>query len=177
MARADAVDADAAAAILTDRAPLHGEVARELDDGRLGRVVHGREQALVGDQAAHARDQADAAVALVLEHLARRRRRRHHHPRVVHRQHLGHVFLCVLHRRRQLLNPRCGDHAVQPLVLAGYLADRVVESSHVNNVLLPVLQRPAPMVGSPQRLVVILMGVLVLVKTVDYVSLISMPII
>lgn len=103
MARADTIDTDASSAVLTDRAPLHGEAARQLDDGRLGRVVHGREQALVGNQPAHARDQADAAVAFVLEHLSRCRRRRHHHPRVVHRYHLCDVPLRVLHGWRELL--------------------------------------------------------------------------
>ena len=42
VAGADAVDADAALAAAADGTPLHREVSRELDDGGLGRVVHGR---------------------------------------------------------------------------------------------------------------------------------------
>lgn len=39
--RADAVDADAAAAVLADGAPFHGQVPGKLDDGGLGRIVDG----------------------------------------------------------------------------------------------------------------------------------------
>ncbi len=169
VAGADAVDADAAGPVRPDRAPLHRQAARQLQDGGLGRVVDGREQALVGDEAAHAGDEAHAAVALVLEHLARRRRRRHHHARVVDRQHPGHVRLGVLHGGRDLLDPGRGDHAVEPLVLAGDVSDRPVQGRHVHDVLLPVPQRPSPSVSPPQRLAVVLMGFLLAVETVDYI--------
>ena len=167
VAGADAVDADATGAVGADGSPLHREAARELDDGGLGRVVHGREQPFIRDQPAHARDHADAAVALVPEHLLRRRLRRHHHPRVVDRHHLRRVLVAVLHRRRQLLDPCRRDQPVQPLVPVRDLRDRLVQVLRVLDILLDVVQRPAPPVRPAQRLVVVIVGSFFAVKTVD----------
>lgn len=144
MAGADAVDAHAAGAVLADGAPLHGEVARELDDGGLGRVVRGRQQALVGDEAGHAGDEADAAARAEAEHLARDRARRHEDARVVDRHHVRGVLGRVLGRRRDLLDPRRRDGAVEALVLVRDRGDQLVQVPRVLDVLLPVVQRPAP---------------------------------
>lgn len=140
VARADAVDADAAGAVRADGAPLHGEVAGELLDGSLGRVVDRGDEALVGDGAGDAGDEDHAAAALVAEHLARGRRGRHEHALEVDVHHARHVLGLVLRGRGDLLDAGGGHDAVEPAVLFGDQLDLLVEAVHVAHILLPVVE-------------------------------------
>lgn len=49
--------------------PFHRQVPAELDDSRLGGVVHGRGHALVGNKPGHASNEQNGALLLVVEHL------------------------------------------------------------------------------------------------------------
>ena len=138
MSRAQTVDPNPTRAVLPQGSPLHGEVPRQLDQGRLGRVVHGAEEALVGDGAGHARDEADAAVALVLEHLACRGRGGHENGRVVDLHHAAGVLDRVLEGGRDLLDGRGGDGAVEAPVLARNLVNDGLEIGCVGHIDLAV---------------------------------------
>lgn len=144
VAGTEAVDADAACAVGTQGTPFHGEVARELDDGGLGRVVDRAEQALVGDGAGHAGDEADAAVAAVAEHVAGCRSSCHEDGRVVDVHHTPRVLGRVLEGGRDLLDGCGRDGSMETLVLAGDLVDHSVEALSVGHIDLAVGQRAAP---------------------------------
>lgn len=49
--------------------PFHRQVPAELDNSRLGGVVHGRGHALVRNKPGHAGNKKDGALLLVVEHL------------------------------------------------------------------------------------------------------------
>lgn len=65
MAGAQAVHTD------TVTAPFHGKGSGQLDHSCLGGVVDGRSHALVGNQTAHASNEKDRTLLLVVEHLPR----------------------------------------------------------------------------------------------------------
>ena len=137
MAWAEAVDADVGA-------PLHGQVAGQLDQRRFGGVVDGAYEALVGDEPGHARYEAHAAAALVLEHGAGGRRCRHEHAREVNVHHLAGIFYRVLHRWSHLLDPRSRDETVETVVLVCYGLDDIVEVLRAADIYLAILQGAAP---------------------------------
>lgn len=99
--------------------PLHGQVPTQLDNGCFRGVVHRRDQAFVGDEAAHAGDEHHRARAFVLPHPARDRRGGHEYARVVDFDHAVHVGDGVFGGRTYLLDAGRGDQAVEALVLGG----------------------------------------------------------
>ena len=105
MARAQRIDSDPAAVVVPGPALLHGQIARELDECGFGRVVHGANEALVGDGAAHGRDEHDRAAGFEAQHLARRGGGGHEDACVVGRKHLRGVGDCVVDYRAGFLYP------------------------------------------------------------------------
>jgi len=105
MARTQRIDPDPAAAVVPDPALLHGQVARELDNCGFGRVVHGADEALVGDEAAHGRDEHDRAAGFEAQHLACRGGGGHEDACVVGREHPCGVGDCVVDFRAGFLYP------------------------------------------------------------------------
>jgi hypothetical protein len=81
---------------------------RELDECGFGRVVHGADEALVGDEAAHGRDEHDRTAGFEAEHLARRGGGGHEDACAVGREHFRGVGDRVVDCRAGFLYPgRC----------------------------------------------------------------------
>jgi hypothetical protein len=84
--------------------PFHGKVLGELDYRCLGGIVHGRNEAPVGDGTAHGRDKTHRALDLVLMHLTCAGACRKEDACVVDQHHLRNICRRVVQRRCDLLN-------------------------------------------------------------------------
>lgn len=123
--------------------PLHRQGPRELDHSRLGRVVHGRGHALVGDEPAHACNEQDGPFPLVLEHLARGCGRGVEDAVVVDLHDFVQGRLGMFQGALQVVDACGGDEAVQPLIAGGDFGEDVVDLGFVAHVDASVFQSAA----------------------------------
>lgn len=123
--------------------PFHRQRPRKLDDSRLGRVVHGRGHALVGDEPAHARNEQYRPLPLVIEHLARCGGGRVEDAVVVDLHDFVQGRLRVFEGALQVVDACGGDQAVQPLILRGDFREDVVDLWCVAHVDASVFQGAA----------------------------------
>lgn len=134
MAGAQAVHAD------TVTAPFHSEGSGQLDHSRLGGIVDGRGHSLVGNQTAHAGNEKDGTLLLVVEHLPRSSSGRVEDSIKVNLHDFVKSHLRVFQSALQVVDSCGGNQAIQSPVLACDFRKEVVYFRLIPDINTVVLQ-------------------------------------
>lgn len=139
MTRADTVNSNTTSAVFLDRAPFHGEIARELDHGCFGGVVHGGDEAPICLKPRDACYHADTAALFVFHHLLRGGFGGHENACVVDGEHMGDFIGLVLDGGGNVLDTCRSNYSIEASVLICDSGDELVKAFGVLYVLFAVV--------------------------------------